>query len=138
MDKQEKENIIRALLVGIGENPDREGLLETPDRVVRSWSELFSGYTKKVEDVFKTFDAEGYDEMIVLKDCPVFSTCEHHLLGFFGKVHIAYLPNSKVVGISKLARLVEVFSRRLQIQERLTSQIADALQTYLEPKGAAC
>src|SRR3972149_3495227 len=75
MDKQEKENIIRALLVGIGENPDREGLLETPDRVVRSWSELFSGYTKKVEDVFKTFDAEGYDEMIVLKDCPVFSTC---------------------------------------------------------------
>lgn len=132
------ENIIRQILMGIGEDPDRDGLLETPKRVVKSWTELFSGYTKNVEDVFKVFEADGQDEMVVLRDSEIFSNCEHHMQPFFGKVHIAYIPNGKVIGISKLARLADIYAHRLQIQERLTKQITDALMKYLKPKGAAC
>lgn len=119
----------------IGEDWAREGLIDTPYRVMRSWKELFNGYTQKIKNLFTVFDSENYDEMIVLKDIEFYSTCEHHLLPFFGKVNIGYLPNGKIVGISKLARVVEAFSRRLQNQERLTTQIAEAINTYLKPKG---
>jgi GTP cyclohydrolase I len=121
----------------IGENPKREGLVGTPARVVRSWQELFSGYKQTAEAVLSdcSFDADGYDQMIVCRDIQFYSTCEHHLLPFFGRVHIGYLPNKRVVGLSKLARLVDVFARRLQIQERLTEQIASALEQHAQPRG---
>lgn len=122
----------------IGDNPLREGLLETPNRVLRSWDELYSGYKQKPEDVFKTFDADGYDQIVLLKDVEFFSMCEHHMLPFFGQAHIAYIPNKRVIGVSKLARLLEIFSRRLQIQERLGEQITSCLMEHLEPHGAAC
>lgn len=113
----------------------REGLKETPDRVVRTMYKIFGGYGKDGGDVLKTFKENTCKEMVIAKDIEFYSTCEHHLLPFFGKVHIGYLPNNKVVGLSKLARLVEIYSRRLQIQEHMTSQIADALQNHLEPIG---
>lgn len=129
---------IRNLLRYIGENPDREGLLETPDRVLRSYSELFSGYHQNPASVLKTFEDGACDEMVVLRDIEFWSCCEHHLLPFFGRAHIAYLPNGKIVGLSKLARLLEVYSRRLQVQERLTTQITEALDKHLHPLGSAC
>lgn len=131
-----ENNIIR-LLEFLGEDPKREGLKDTPKRVIKSYLELFSGYKKNVKDVLTVFDGENYDQMILLKDIELYSTCEHHMLPFVGKCHIAYIPNSKVIGLSKLARVVEVFSRRLQVQERLTTQIAEALQEVLNPKGVA-
>jgi len=120
---------LQHILAYIGEDPLREGLQETPERIIRSWDKLFGGYKQNPKDVLsKAFsEVAGYDQMIVLKDIEFYSTCEHHMLPFFGKAHVAYLPKNKVVGISKLARLVEVFARRLQIQERLTQQIADSL-----------
>jgi GTP cyclohydrolase I len=130
------EDIVRRQLELIGENPNREGLSATPRRVVASWKELFAGYQQTAEEVLRSdFDADGYDEMIVCRDIQFYSTCEHHLLPFFGRAHVGYLPNKRVVGLSKLARLVEVFARRLQIQERLTQQIAQALNEQARPRG---
>lgn len=132
----EKEKIIKDMLVAIGEDPSREGLLDTPKRVVKSWGEIFGGYKMDgVKVLGTTFEKDTYDQMVVCKDIEMYSTCEHHMIPFFGKVHIAYIPGKKVVGLSKLARLVEVFSRRLQIQEKLTEQIANTLQDALKPKG---
>lgn len=122
----------------IGEDPHREGLLETPNRIVRAWGELFSGYQKDPADLLTTFATDGYDQMVVLKDIEFFSMCEHHILPFFGKAHVAYIPGGKVIGISKLARLVDIYARRLQIQERLGEQVTTALMDYLQPQGAAC
>ena len=132
------EELLRELLRRIGENPEREGLLQTPARVVRSWKELFAGYRQRAEDVLVTqFQAEEYDEIVLLRDIEFQSTCEHHMLPFQGKAHIAYIPRQKIVGLSKLARLLEVFARRLQVQERLTQQVARELQRVLNPKGVA-
>ena len=134
----DSKELIREILRRIGEDPDREGLQQTPDRIVRSWKEIYGGYAQRAEDVLVTqFQAEQYDQMVLLRDINFFSTCEHHMLPFHGKVHIAYLPNDKIVGLSKLARLTEVYARRLQVQERLTYQIANELQRVLEPKGVA-
>ncbi len=131
------EDCVRNTLKLIGEDPNREGLKETPCRVAKSYQELFSGYGKDPKEILKAFDGETYDQMILLKDIEFYSLCEHHMLNFFGKVHIAYIPNGKVIGVSKLARLVEIYSRRLQIQERMTTQIATALQDILNPLGVA-
>lgn len=129
---------VRRLLEYIGENPNREGLLKTPDRVVNSYATLYGGYSMEPADVFTAFEDGACDEMVIARDIEFFSTCEHHMLPFFGKAHIAYIPNGKVIGVSKLARILEVFARRLQIQERLCQQVTDTLMTLLEPKGAAC
>lgn len=132
----QKPGLIADLLTHIGENPNREGLLDTPARVVKSWGALYGGYKQNPEEILgRVFEAGKYDQMVILRDIEMYSTCEHHMLPFFGKAHIAYIPNDKVVGLSKLARLVECFSRRLQIQERLTQQIADALNEHLLPQG---
>jgi len=119
----------------IGDDPFREGLQETPNRIIKSWKELFSGYGKDPQDILKTFEDGACDEMVILEGIDFFSTCEHHFLPFYGNVSIGYVPNGKVIGVSKLARLVEIFSRRLQIQEKMTTQIATALQDALNPKG---
>jgi len=129
------ENAIRDIITVIGEDPEREGLLETPARVMRSYDKLFSGYGKDPRNVMKIFDADGYDEMILLKGIELYSTCEHHLIPFTGTCSIAYIPNNKICGISKLARVMEIFARRMQIQERLTDQIAHAIDDILQPKG---
>ena len=131
---------IRKILLEIGENPNREGLQDTPKRIVKSWDELYSGYGKTPADVMTTFSADGYDQIILLKDIELYSMCEHHMLPFFGKAHVAYIPDpkKKIVGISKLARLVDIYARRLQIQERIGEQVTTALMELLEPQGAAC
>ena len=130
-----KENI-KELLTYIGENPNREGLIDTPKRILKSYNELYAGYNQDPKKILGTVFKEGAcDEMVILKNIEFYSMCEHHQLPFFGKISIGYIPNGKVVGVSKLARLVEVFARRMQIQERLTSQIADTLNEVLEPKG---
>jgi GTP cyclohydrolase I len=130
--------VVRATLRYIGEDPTREGLIDTPSRVVRSWNELFSGYSKDPKSVFKTFEDGACDELVLLKGIEFYSQCEHHMLPFFGKANIAYIPNGKIIGISKLARLLEIYSRRLQVQERLTTQITKALDENLSPLGSAC
>ncbi len=129
------EEEIKKILEGIGENPDREGLKDTPKRVVKSFEKLYGGYKDDYKKHLTTFDAEGYDGVILLKDIELYSTCEHHMQIFEGKCHIAYVPNGKIIGVSKLIRIMEIFARRLQIQERLTKQIADALQEILNPLG---
>src|SRR5437016_14233533 len=128
--------LVESLLVELGEDPDRQGLKATPDRVARALRELTNGYNVKPEEVVAdaVFD-QDYDEMVVVKDIAFYSLCEHHMLPFFGHVHVGYLPKGKVVGLSKIPRLVEVFSHRLQIQEKLTKEIADALSAVLAPKG---
>lgn len=127
---------ITRILTAIGEDPNREGLLKTPERVVKSWGKLYGGYDEDPAEVLKTVFVEGScDEMVLLKDIEFYSTCEHHMLPFFGRAHIGYIPSGRVVGVSKLARLLEVYARRLQIQERLTTQVAEALVTHLSPKG---
>jgi len=135
------EDIPLRFLQFIGENVERDGLKDTPARIIRSWGELYAGYKMDPDSILSTaFDnEEGYDEMVILRDIEFYSTCEHHALPFYGKVHIAYVPQEKgkVVGISKLARLVECFARRLQIQERLTKQISDSIQRNLNPQGVA-
>jgi GTP cyclohydrolase I len=135
--QEQAEAAIKTILNWIGDNPEREGLLDTPKRVVKSYKEFFGGYAIDPEDILKrTFEeTEGYDEMIILKDIRVESHCEHHMLPIIGKAHIAYLPNKRVVGISKLARIVDAYGKRLQIQEKLTVQIANAINNVLEPKG---
>ena len=132
------EDNIRRILQAIGEDPKREGLLETPKRVVKSWKEIYSGYNQDPAALLKTFTEGACDEMVILRDIEFYSNCEHHMQPFFGKAHVGYIPNGKVVGISKLARLVEVFARRLQIQERLTMQVTQALDEHLDPHGSAC
>jgi GTP cyclohydrolase IA len=130
------EGLIRDLLYAVGEEPEREGLLDTPKRVRKSLAFLTQGYEMEPRDVLGTaIFEEDYDAMVVVKDIEFYSLCEHHMLPFFGKAHIAYVPNGRIVGLSKLPRLVEVFSRRLQVQERLTKQIAEALAETLEPRG---
>ena len=122
----------------IGEDPTRNGLKNTPLRVVKSWQTLYGGYQIDPKKYLVTFPRERYDSMVILKNTDFFSTCEHHMLPFFGKAHIAYIPGKKVIGISKLARILEAFSRRLQVQERLTEQITAFLMKHIEPQGAAC
>lgn len=128
---------IRRIIEYIGDNPDREGLKETPGRVIKSYKKLFGGYKQKPTDVIKIFD-DSCDEMVLVKDIEFYSTCEHHMLPFFGKAHIAYIPNGKVIGISKLIRILEIYARRLQIQERMCQQITKCLQDLLNPLGVAC
>jgi len=133
-----QQNIVRQLQY-IGEDSNREGLKGTPDRIVRSWDEIFAGYTQSPKDVFTTFKNEDcYDQIILCKGIELFSMCEHHVLPFFGKAHVAYIPDQKIVGISKLARLVDVFARRLQIQERICQQVTEVIMEELKPLGAAC
>jgi GTP cyclohydrolase I len=134
----EDEKLIQSLLISVGEHPLREGLLDTPKRVVKSWKELYKGYNQKAEDILTVFSSDGYDQIVLLKDIEVYSMCEHHMLPFIGKAHVAYIPNEKIVGISKLARLVDIYARRLQIQERIGQQVTDDLMRLLKPKGAAC
>jgi GTP cyclohydrolase I len=132
------ERAVREILLAVGEDPDREGLLKTPNRVARAYGELMAGLRADPKVHLKTVFHEQYDEVVLLRDIEFHSLCEHHLLPFTGKAHVAYLPDGKVVGLSKLARLVEGFARRPQVQERLTTQIADALMEELAPIGAAC
>lgn len=127
-------NIIR-ILQYIGEDPNREGLIDTPKRIVKSWQELYAGYNMDPKDIMTTFEDGACDEIVVLKNVNFFSMCEHHNLPFFGKIFLGYLPNKKVIGLSKLARLVEIYARRMQIQEKMTTQIANCLMKYLKPKG---
>lgn len=139
VDKNKANLAITDLLFAIGEDPGREGLLETPARVAKAWGEFTCGYAMNPAEILKTFEdgAEGTDEMVIVHNIPVMSRCEHHLEQISGIAHVAYIPNGKVVGLSKLARLVDVFARRLQVQERMTVQIADALMEHVQPKGAA-
>ncbi len=137
---QIKESIIK-ILNYLGENPNREGLAGTPERMIRSWEKLFGGYKidpKEIMTIFKEDNVVPFNQIILLKDIEFYSTCEHHFLPFVGKAHVAYVPKDKVVGISKLARIVEVFSRRLQIQERIGNQVTESLMEILKPQGAAC
>lgn len=136
---EQAEEAVRTLLRFAGDDPDREGLRDTPKRVVKSYEEFFSGYATDPNTILsRTFkEVDGYDEMVVLRDINFSSFCEHHVVPFTGRVHIAYLPNNKVVGISKLARLVDIYAKRLQIQEKFTSQIANSLNDILQPKGVA-
>jgi GTP cyclohydrolase IA len=126
---------VREILLAIGENPDREGLADTPDRVARMYEEMFAGLRKDPAALLQTTFAEKYDEMVLVKNIGFESMCEHHLLPFFGKVHIAYLPNGRIVGLSKLARIVEVYSRRPQVQERMTEELADLVMKELDARG---
>ena len=131
------ERAVREILVAVGEDPERDGLRETPARVARAYTEQFAGLRQTAEDVLTTvFDAD-HDEMVLVRDIEVYSTCEHHLVPFFGSAHVGYIPNPKgqITGLSKLARLVDVYARRPQVQERMTSQVADAMMRVLEPRG---
>ncbi len=137
--RAEAEQAVRTLLRWTGDDPDREGLLGTPDRVVRAYEEFFSGYNEDPAEILqRTFEeTEGYDEMVVLRNIRLESHCEHHMVPILGTAHIAYFPDKRVVGISKLARIAEIYARRLQIQEKLTAQIATAIQDVLQPRGVA-
>jgi GTP cyclohydrolase I len=137
--QEEAEAAVKTLIAWTGDNPAREGLLDTPRRVAKAYKELYDGYHKDPADILKrTFkEVGGYDDIVLMRDIPFHSHCEHHMVPFFGKVHIAYLPHDGVVGLSKLARLVEVFAHRLQTQENLTAQIIDAINENLNPRGAA-
>ncbi len=130
------DELYRELIVRLGEDPMRDGLVRTPERVRKAMEFLTKGYREDASEILRgaMFDVD-YDEMVIVKDVEVFSLCEHHMLPFFGRVHVAYIPNGKVIGLSKIARLVDVFARRLQVQERLTRQIADAIQEAIEPQG---
>ncbi len=135
----EAESHVRGILRFLGEDPEREGLQDTPARVVRAMSEHFAGYGQDPGQYLdRTFEeVEGYDELVLVSDIELFSHCEHHMVPFVGKAHVAYIPNGRVVGLSKLARVVDVYAKRLQVQEKLTKQIADAIQTHLQPQGVA-
>lgn len=137
-DAQVAQDQVRQLISFIGDDPDREGLLETPARVIRSYGEIFSGYKIDPASVFKVFTEGACDEMVLVRRVEFFSCCEHHMLPFYGLAHLAYVPSGKVIGVSKLVRLLEVFTRRLQIQERICQQVTAALDQYLQPKGSAC
>lgn len=136
-DEKRAEDAVRELLLAVGEDPDREGLRETPARVARAYREIFAGLWQEPEDVLTTTFDLGHDEMVLVKDIEVMSSCEHHLVPFVGVAHVGYIPSAegKITGLSKLARLVDVYARRPQVQERLTTQIADSLMRILEPRG---
>ncbi len=135
VDRERIERAVKEILIAIGEDPEREGLKETPSRVAKMYEEVLAGYSDSPENHMVLF-SEQYDEMIIVKDIPIYSLCEHHLLPFFGKAHVAYIPSEgKVTGLSKLARIVDVYSKRLQLQERMTEQIANAIMEYLNAKG---
>lgn len=136
-DEKRVESAVRELLIGVGEDPDRDGLLETPARVARAYREIFAGLDQQPEDILSTTFDLGHDEMVLVKDIEVYSTCEHHLVPFHGVAHVGYIPSAdgKITGLSKLARLVDVYARRPQVQERMTTQIADSLMRILEPRG---
>lgn len=138
-DREEAESAVRMLIRWVGDDPDREGLLDTPARVIRAWEEFGAGYTQDPKEILaRTFEEiAGYDEMVVLRDIGFESHCEHHMLPIIGRAHVAYLPRNRVVGISKLARIVEAFAKRLQIQEKMTAEIADTIQEVLDPYGVA-
>jgi GTP cyclohydrolase IA len=130
------EDLVKEMIVRLGENPSREGLVDTPERVHKAMQFLTKGYNESPETLLKgALFKVSYDEMVIVKDIEMFSLCEHHMLPFFGKVHVAYIPNGRVIGLSKIPRLIELFSRRLQIQERLTTQIAETIQKVIEPQG---
>ena len=137
MDQDKIREGVRLILEGIGEDPNREGLLETPDRIARMYGEIFSGLHENPEKYLKIFnEQEQNNELVIVRDIPLYSVCEHHLLPFVGKAHIAYIPkNGRIIGLSKFARIVDCFARRPQVQERLTAQIADAIDEVLEPQG---
>lgn len=137
--QKEAEEAVRTLLRYIGDDPDREGLRDTPRRVVKSYAELYGGYTQDPEDVLgRTFEeVAGYDDIVFVKDIPFFSHCEHHMVPIIGKAHVAYLPDGRVLGLSKIARTIDIFARRLQTQETMTAQIANAIDEILQPKGVA-
>ncbi|GGF63498.1 MULTISPECIES: GTP cyclohydrolase I FolE [Terasakiella] len=137
--REEAEEAVRTLIKWAGDDPTREGLVGTPDRVVRSYEEFFAGYDQDPEEILKrTFEeTDGYDEMVVLRDIRFESHCEHHMVPILGKAHIAYMPKKRVVGISKLARIIEVYAKRLQIQEKMTAQVANVIQDVLDPLGVA-
>lgn len=137
--RDQAEQAVKTLIEWAGDNPDREGLVETPKRVVKAYEQFFEGYDLDPEEILtKTFEeVEGYDEMVIVKDIRLESHCEHHIVPILGKAHIGYIPNNRVVGISKLARIVDVFGKRLQTQETMTSQIANVIQKVLDPKGVA-
>ena len=137
--REEAEAAVRTMLAWTGDNPDREGLVETPKRVVRAYEQFFAGYEMDPKEVLsKVFEeVEGYDEMVIVKDIRVESHCEHHIVPILGKAHVGYLPNKRIVGISKLARVVDIFGKRLQTQEVMTAQIANVINEVLEPKGVA-
>ncbi|MBI5411661.1 GTP cyclohydrolase I FolE [Candidatus Peregrinibacteria bacterium] len=135
MDSKRIESLVLSFIRELGEDPKREGLMKTPERVAKSYKKLFGGYREDPTKLLTVFNSEAYDEMIIARDIDFYSTCEHHLLPFFGKVWIGYIPDQKIIGLSKLPRLVEIFSRRMQNQERLTKQIADTLNDLLKPRG---
>ena len=137
--RDQAEKAVKTLIEWAGDNPDREGLVETPKRVVKAYEQFFEGYNQDPEEILtKTFEeVEGYDEMVIVKDIRLESHCEHHIVPILGKAHIGYIPNNRVVGISKLARIVDVYGKRLQTQETMTSQIANVIQKVLDPKGVA-
>ncbi|MBS6901824.1 MAG: GTP cyclohydrolase I FolE [Eubacterium sp.] len=138
MDKERIQNAVREILIAVGEDPDREGLVETPKRVANMYEEIFAGLTEDPKQHIKLFNEQSNDEMVIVKDIPFYSMCEHHLLPFFGKAHIGYIPSdNKIIGLSKLARIVDNFAKKPQVQERLTSDIADFLNDNLQPKGVA-
>lgn len=138
MDKPRIEAAIREILIAIGEDPDREGLVETPSRVARMYEEIFAGLEDDPKRHLKLFNENGNDEMVIVRDIPLYSMCEHHLVPFMGKAHIAYIPSDgKVIGLSKLARIVDSFAKRPQLQERLTAQIADFIEENMQPMGVA-
>ncbi|MEO1444890.1 MAG: GTP cyclohydrolase I FolE [Cyanobacteria bacterium J06635_11] len=135
---EEMQQAVRTLLLGLGEDPDREGLIDTPKRVVKALKFLTSGYHQSLDDLLNgAIFHENTNEMVLVRDIDLFSSCEHHILPILGRAHVAYIPNGKVIGLSKIARICEMYARRLQVQERLTQQIADALQGLLQPQGVA-
>lgn len=137
--QEEAEAAVRTLLRWAGEDPDREGLQDTPKRVVKAYEELFGGYNQSAEEILGTIfeEVSGYNDPVLVKDIPFFSHCEHHMVPIVGKAHIAYLPDNRVVGLSKIPRVVDMFARRLQTQESITAQVANALYTHLKPRGVA-
>ena len=139
VSREEAEEAVRTLICWTGDNPDREGLIETPKRVVKAYEEFFEGYDMDPEEVLqKTFEeVQGYDDAVIVRNIRVESHCEHHIVPIIGVAHVGYIPNNRVVGISKLARVIEIFGKRLQTQETMTAQIADTIQKVLEPKGVA-
>jgi GTP cyclohydrolase I len=137
MDLKKIEKGVRLILEGIGEDPERPGLKETPERVAQMYQEIFAGLETPTEELLKSIEGESHDEMVLLKDIPFYSVCEHHLLPFIGKAHVAYIPSGgKIVGLSELVKAVEVLAKRLQVQERLTTQLADLIMNKMKPKGA--
>jgi GTP cyclohydrolase I len=137
MDLKKIEKGIRLIIEGIGEDPERAGLKETPERVARLYEEIFAGLKTPTEELLKSIEGESHDELVLLKDIPFYSMCEHHLLPFIGKAHVAYIPSGgKIVGLGELAKAVEIFAKRPQVQERMTTQLADLLMERLKPKGA--